>query len=150
MNTATAQLYDTDFYGWIQSQADTLRSRNLANLDFDHLIEEIESMGKSQKRALTSRLEGLLMHLLKWQYQPDFRGKSWQFTIEEQRIRIVAHLKENPSLKGKLPACVDEAYTHARRLAARETGMDTSTFPAQCPWTFDELMDEHFWPEMEQ
>jgi len=147
MNTATAQLYETDFYGWIQHQTDTLRARNLANLDFDNLIEEIESMGKSQKRALTGRLEVLLIHLLKWQYQPDFRGKSWQFSIEEQRVRIVAHLKENPSLKSKLPACMEEAYTHAKRLAARETGIEASIFPAQCPWTFDQIMDEYFWPE---
>jgi len=147
MNTTTAQLYETDFYGWIQQQTDAMRARNLAGLDFDHLIEEVEDMGKSRQRALESRLEVLLMHLLKWQYQADFRSKSWQFTIEEQRIRIAAHLKKNPSLKSTLTACVEEAYPHAKRLASRETGIDQSTFPAQCPWTFNDILDEDFWPE---
>jgi len=147
MSTATALLYETDFYEWTQNQANTLRAKNFACLDLDNLIEEIEDMGKSRRRALESRLEVLLMHLLKWQFQPRLKGPSWQFTIEEQRVRIMAHLKENPSLKSKLPACMEEAYSHAKRLAARETGLDKSSFPGQCPWSFDQIMDEDFWPE---
>jgi len=149
MNTVAARLYETDFYGWIQNQADVLRSGNLDSLDLENLIEEVESMGKSQKRSLTSRLEVLLMHLLKWQYQPSLRGSSWQFTIEEQRVRIAENLSENPSLKSQIPACMQTAYQHAKRLAARETGLAGSAFPPECPWTFDLAMDGDFWPENE-
>jgi len=147
MSTATAQLYETDFYGWIQNQVGILRARNLADLDVDNLIEEIESMGKSQKRALTSRLEVLFMHLLKWQFQPALKGPRWRFTIEEQRVRIVEHLDENPSLKSAIPACVEVAYRHAKRLAARKTGIDETQFPVQCPWTFEQTLNPDFWPE---
>jgi len=147
MRTSSARLYETDFYGWVQDQVDTLRSGNLANLDVDHLIEEVEDMGKSQKRQLSSRLEVLLMHLLKWRYQARLRGQSWQFTIEEQRVRIALHLQENPSLKRQLAACIAGAYFHAKRLAARETGVDPATFPQECPWTYEQMIDPDFWPQ---
>jgi len=147
MSTATAQLYETDFYGWIQNQADSLRARNLSNIDYDNLIEEIESMGKSQQRALESRLEVLLMHLLKWQFQPALRGASWMFTIKEQRRRLVDHLKKNPSLKSKIPEAQEIAYSYAVFGASRETGMDESSFPPECPWTFERAMSPDFWPD---
>jgi len=147
MNTAATQLYDTDFYAWAQQQADTLRSRNFASLDLDNLIEEIEDMGKRQKQELRSRLTVLFMHLLKWQYQPERRGASWRLTIEGQRDLIADHIDDNPSLKGTLPETCEKAYRHAITSAALETGLRKSTFPAQCPWTFDQAMDDDFWPE---
>jgi len=147
MSTATAQLYETDFYAWIQSQADALRARNISDLDFENLIEEIEDMGKSEQRELESRLEVLLAHLLKWQFQPEHRGTSWQATIKEQRKRIIKHLKENPSLKNSMPEAYAETYDYAILEAVKETGMVESTFPAQCPWTFEQVMDADFWPD---
>jgi len=104
--TASTRLYDTDFYGWTQQQADALRTGNLAGVDLDNLIEEIESMGRSEKRELESRIEVLLMHLLKWRYQWGLRSRSWQLTIEDQRDRIAKHLRENPSLKSKIEGTV--------------------------------------------
>jgi len=147
MGTATASLYETDFYGWIQQQADTLRTGNLAALDVGNLIEEIEDMGKRQKQELRSRLTVLLMHLLKWQYQPGFRGSSWQATVKEQRISIADHLAENPSLKALLAQTHEKAYRHAVLAAVKETGLDETAFPAACPWTFGQAMDDAFWPE---
>jgi len=147
MSTAIATLYETDFYGWIQRQVAAMRSGNLANLDLENLIEEVESMGKSEKRELESRLEVLLMHLLKWQFQPEMKGPSWHFTIEEQRERIAKHLKENPSLKSRIDSVLEEAYRFAVRLAVKETGLKKTTFPAQCPWTFEQAVDNQFWPE---
>jgi len=147
MSTATATLYETDFYGWVQQQVAAIRTGNLNGLDLDNLKEEIESMGRSEKRELESRLEVLLTHLLKWQYQPERRGKSWQLTIEGQRDRLAGHLGENPSLKSKLPVCVQEAYRHAKREAIKETGMPAATFPPECPWAFEQAMDDGFWPE---
>jgi len=146
MSTAP-QLYDTDFYGWTQRQADTLRAGDLAGLDVDNLIEEIESMGRSEKRELRSRLTVLFAHLLKWQYQPQRRSASWRLTIEGQRDRIADHLDENPSLKGALPETYKKAYRYAIMSAALETGLRKSTFPAECPWTFDQVMDDDFWPQ---
>jgi len=147
MNTATAQLYETDFYGWVQNQVDSMRVRNLSNLDFDNLIEEIDSMGKSLQRELTSRLEVLYAHLLKWQFQPKFKGTSWELTIDEQRGKISELIQDNPSLLSKLDDCIARGYRHGKRAAMKETGIDQSIFPAQCPWTFEQVMDVDFWPE---
>jgi len=147
MTTSIASLYETDFYGWVQQQAHTLRTRNLSALDFEHLIEEIESMGRSEQRALESRLEVLLMHLLKWQFQPRLQGPSWRFTIKEQRRRIAKLLKKNPSLTNTLNDLINDAYESARILAAEETGLEETAFPSLCPWSFVQIMDETFWPQ---
>jgi len=147
MNTSAALLYENDFYGWVQHQAHTLRTRNLSALDFENLIEEIESMGRSEQRALESRLEILLMHLLKWQFQARLQGPSWRFTIKEQRRRIAKLLKKNPSLSSTLIEVLKDAYESALLLAAEETGLEESLFPNACPWSFEQIMDESFWPQ---
>jgi len=147
MNTATAQLYETDFYGWVRHQADMLKAGKFASLDLGNLVEEIESMGRSEKRELESRLEVLLSHLLEWQFQPEFRGTSWQATIKEQRERIAKHLKENPSLKSIVPETFEEMYRYGVLKAVKETGMLEATFPSRCPWTFKQATDPDFWPE---
>jgi len=146
MNTLK-NLYEKDFYGWTQHQASMLRSRNMANLDFENLIEEIESMGKSEQRELESRLEVLLMHLLKWQHQPEKRSTSWELTIEEQRRRLDDHIQENPSLKPKIPDAQTKAYRYATFRASKETGIPESRFSAHCPWKFEQVMDQDFWPQ---
>jgi len=147
MSTATARLYETDFYGWIQNQANAMRSGNFERLDLHNLIGEIEDMGESQQRALESRLEVLLAHLLKWQFQPRLQGPSWVFTIKEQRRRIAKLLKKNPSLSSTLTEVLADAYESAVPLACAETGLDESVFPTQCPWTFEAVMDADFWPQ---
>jgi len=151
MNLATAPstttLYDTDFYGWIQSQLAALRAGKLGELDLQHLIEEVDSMGKSEKRELESRLELLLTHLLKWQFQPERRGSSWQATIKEQRRRVAKHLRENPSLQSLVADTYAETYSYAVLTAVKETGLTESAFPAHCPWTFAQAMDADFWPD---
>lgn len=143
MSTAT---YDQDLYTWSLEQAALLRARNFDQIDLEHIIEEIEDMSKSEKRALQSFLETLLMHLLKWQYQPAYQDNSWKFTIIEQRQRIIGHLQENPGLKSKLPDLINKAYGYAITGAVRETGLSVTHFPANCPWTFEEFMDTEFWP----
>ena len=99
---ATSLLHDLDFYAWTQQQVDLLKSGNLVDVDVKHLIEEIESMGASERRELIDRLAVLLAHLLKWYYQPSFRGRSWQLTIKEQRRQLQRLLKDNPSLYARL------------------------------------------------
>jgi len=147
MSTTSPRLYETDFYGWIQNQAGVLRAGNFASLDLDNLIEEIEDMGKNRQRALESRLEILLMHLLKWQFQPSRKSTSWELTIEEQRDRLAKLLRENPSLKSRVQDALGEAYNFAIKRASSETGLPRSTFPTRCPWTFEQIMDPDFWPE---
>lgn len=136
----TDPTYDTDFYKWANRQADLLRAGKLSEADIDHIAEEIESMGKSEKRELISRLTVLLVHLLKWQFQPSHQSKSRQLTIKEQRLMIIDHLEDNPSLRARIDEVVLKAYRLARTKAARETGLDEDVFPQQCPFSFDEAL----------
>ncbi len=140
-------LYDQDFYAWANEQAALLRAGHLSSADIENIAEEIESMGRSEKRELISRLTVLLLHLLKWQFQPVRRGASWKATIRVQRRDLVRHLRDNPSLQSSLDQAVEDAYHDASDLAAGETELPESTFPSACPWTFEQIMDPDFWPE---
>lgn len=135
-----------DFYAWSRQQALLLRQGRFGELDLGYLAEEVEDMGGSVRRELGSRLEVLLMHLLKWRFQPSHQGKSWMLTIAEQRRRIEKLLRKNPSLKPELEESVLDAYEDARHTAAIETGLDVSTFPEVCPWTCGQVLDSEFWP----
>jgi hypothetical protein len=141
----STNLYDTDFYAWTQRQSELIRTGKVSEIDFEHLAEEIEDMGRSQKRALESRLEVLLLHLLKWKYQPDYRGKSWVLTIREQRLRIADLLEENPSLSGQFERSIEKAYPLAVLWAERETGLEV--FPERCPFAVMQILDRQFLPE---
>lgn len=147
MEEVMTTLYDDDFYGWSQEQANLLRTKRFNELDTENLLEEIEAMGRSERRELESRLEKLLSHLLKWQYQPSRRGKSWLLTIKEQRRKFVDCLNENPSLRNKKEERLIIVYQYARLSAEKETNLSESVFPDQCPWTFDQIMDNGFFPE---
>ena len=104
-------------------------------------------MGRSERRELVNRLVILLLHLLKWQYQPALRGNSWRLSIKEQRLRLNGHLADNPSLKFYLDQAIAQAYRLALIEAERQTGLSEQTFPAQCPYTFGKMTDNAFWPE---
>jgi hypothetical protein len=140
-------LYERDFYAWANEQAALLRAGKLESADIENIAEEIESMGRSEKRELINRLAVLLLHLLKWRYQPAFQSTSWRLTMQEQRLRLVDHLGDNPSLKSKVGDAVRDAYRLARVGAARETGFAVETFPSTCPFTFDQAMADDFWPD---
>ena len=144
---SNASLYERDFYAWANEQAALLRDRRLSEADIENIAEEIESMGRSEKRELISRLTVLLLHLLKWQAQPGLRGNSWRGSIRVQRLALESHLRDNPSLKAVMPAAVAEASRIALIEAGRETGLPETAFPAACPWSFEQMMDEAFWPE---
>ena len=141
-------LYETDFYAWTQRQAALLRGEAFEQIDWNNLIEEIESLGRSEKHEVESRLEVLIMHLLKWQYQPYKRltGRSWRATIAEQRRRLRRRLREMPSLRAQLPDLLQDIYPDAVDAAAIETSLEKRTFPPHCPWTVEQLLDEEFWP----
>jgi hypothetical protein len=141
------QLHDQDFYAWANEQAALLRAGRLSEADIEHIAEEIESMGKSEKRELVGRLTILLLHLLKWQFQQSLRGISWRTSIDNARDDIGDHLLDNPSLKSLLDASMIAAYRRARRQAAVETGLAQAVFPLSSPWPFDQVMDTDFWPD---
>ncbi len=140
-------LHDSDFYAWSLEQAALLRAGRVQEADLAAIAEEIESMGKTEKRELVSRLTVLLLHLLKWQGQPAARGNSWRLMVANARDEIADLLADNPSLKTVIDEVTASAYRYARRKAAIEMGLGEDEFPAQCPWSFAEAMDAGFWPE---
>ena len=135
-------LYNQDFYQWTQEQAALLKAGALAQLDIENLIEEVESMGKSQRRELYSRLVVLIMHMLKWDYQKGRRGKSWIKTIAAQRTEIEFLLFDNPSLKHELEGLLPMVYRSAVKQAVTETGLALKTFPETCPYSIEKIMGE--------
>jgi hypothetical protein len=149
---SAVSLYEQDFHRWCLDQATALRKlaemrANLAvPLDLENLAEEIESLGKSQRRELVSRYQVLLLHLLKWRHEPRRRSRSWRSTIATQRLEIARSLRQNPSLRARRAEELEDAYVGARTLAAIETGLPLSTFPETCPFTLDQIEDPEFLP----
>ena len=144
--SAKSLLYERDFFAWSRQQAELLRAGKLADADIDHIAEEIDSMGRTEKRELISRLSVLLLHLMKWRYQPEKRGPSWEASIRVQRNRLADHLDDNRSLKPLLPKALASAYRDASLEAVAETGLPAATFPEACPWTVEQVLDGGFWP----
>ncbi|MBF0128472.1 MAG: DUF29 domain-containing protein [Alphaproteobacteria bacterium] len=142
-----SDLYARDFYAWANQQAALLRAGDLLAADVENIAEEIESMGRSERRELVNRLVVLMLHLLKWRFQPGLRGNGWRLSIKEQRLRLASHMRDNPSLKSQLDGAVEEAYRLALIEAERETGLTSETFPAICGWSHEQMMDAEFWPE---
>ena len=135
------QLYDRDFYLWVESTVQQLRQKQLDKIDWENLIEEIESLGKSEKNALKSNLRILLMHLLKWQYQPNKRSNSWSYTITEHNIRINQAFQDSPSLKRYFTEIFEDCYQDARKLVAKETGLNIQIFPLDCPFSQEDVLN---------
>jgi Domain of unknown function DUF29 len=140
-------LYERDYYLWLIDTVQILKEGNLQNLDLPNLIEEIEDMGRSEKRALESNLIVVLMHLLKYKYQVDRRSNSWRFTIKEHRRRLKKSFQESPSLKKYLTEIFNECYQDARDLAATETGLSIDIFPSDSPFTPEETLNSDYLPE---
>ena len=132
--------YDTDFYQWSKHQASLLKKGDLEHLDVRNLAEEIESLGKSDKRSLRSHLKILLLHLLKTRYQTKKQTKSWKLSIENARDEIQFILNDSPSLKNSMVRLIQEAYRLARREAFIETGLSIDHFPEKCPWTKSDIL----------
>jgi Domain of unknown function DUF29 len=143
-------LYDTDYLKWIETTIKKLRCQDYTHIDWEHLIEEIEDMGKSERRSLESNLIVILLHLLKWQYQPQARSGSWEGSILEHRRRIRKALKDSPSLKPYLEMIFLECYIEAVKQAKAETGLSLEIFPHSCSYTLVDVLDDTFLPESEQ
>jgi Domain of unknown function DUF29 len=143
----TAPDYETDFYAWAQAQAAALRAKDWAALDVAHLVEEVEELRKTERRAVRSQLRLILSHLLKWRHQPDKRTESWRSTIANGRVLVQEDLEDLPRLTPELDELAAWAYPRARRDATRETGLPLATFPEVCPWAMAQVLADDFWPE---
>lgn len=142
-------LYDQDFNLWLEQTIRSLREGKLLEVDYDNLIEELESMGRSEKNALKSNLRILLMHLLKYKYQPEKRTNSWRYTITEHRQRIRDSLETSPSLKPFLDTVFEKCYQDASKLASDETGLSIETFPQACPFACEDVLNLDYLPDQD-
>jgi hypothetical protein len=145
--TPKRSLYEQDFYAWANEQAALLRAGKFTAADIENIAEEIESMGRGEKRELVSRLTVLLLHLLKWRYQPEMRGASWRVSIANTRDDLADLLEDAPSLHANRGVHLASAYRRARRQASAETGLPEKTFPPTSPFSFDQALDVDFWPD---
>ncbi len=143
----SATLYDSDYLRWLAETAERLRSGQLDQIDVLNLTEELDDLGRSEKRAVESNLEVLLRHLLKYQYQGDRRSNSWRFTILEHRDRIAKAFRDSPSLRPYFVSIYADCYTTARKKAAVETGLPLETFPEQVPFSPELVLDPDFLPD---
>jgi len=147
-------LYQTDYAAWAKRHVELLRARRFSEMDIEHLLDELSDMSKSERRELESRLLILLAHLLKWQYQyqtlserwREFDGRSWRATIVEQRKQLTVLLRQSPGLKSILAETILAAYPDAIDLTSKETGLPPETFPAQCPYQAEQLLNDEFYP----
>lgn len=145
-NQEKSNLYDRDYYLWIQKTLELLNRGNFAEIDLASLIEEIEDMGRSEKKSVTSNLRILLMYLLKYKFQPEKRSNSWLFTIREHRKRLKESFKISPSLKHYYEEVLPESYQDARELAADETGLPIDIFPQTSLFTSEDILNLEYLP----
>ena len=138
--------YEIDFARWSEEQAALLRSGRFDAVDLENVAEEIESLGRSDKREISNRVGVILLHLLKWEFQPPERKPGWLLTLDEQRDSVRKLIKESPSLKRVPGASINQEFEFARRKAAVETGLDLASFPTECPYAAEDLLDLDFLP----
>ncbi|MDZ8236445.1 MAG: DUF29 domain-containing protein [Nostoc sp. ChiQUE01a] len=140
-------LYDNDYLQWIETTVKKLQSQDYTNVDWENLIEEIADMGRSERRSLKSNLIVILVHLLKWQFQPEKRSGSWEGSIVEHRRRVKEALNDSPSLKPYLESIFAECYAQAVKQARAETGLSVESFPVNCSYQLSEVTNDEFLPQ---
>ena len=136
--------YDDDLYSWALEQARLVREGVDLGLDRENVAEELESLAKREASKLESALVVLLMHMLKWDYQPERVSRSWENSIATQRERYHRVLRDNPGLKSKVATTVADAYMEAARWASSQTGIPRDEFPETCPYTMDDILGRAF------
>jgi len=141
-----ASLYKRDFHAWARQQVRALSERRIVDVDWANVAEELDDLGKSEQKEIRNRLKILLLHLLKWHYQPDARKSGWAASIREQRQEIADVIDDSPSLHNEPAMRLDWAYVRARGLASDETGLPPSTFPDECPYAIDTVLNEDWLP----
>jgi hypothetical protein len=150
VKTRPALSYTSDFYAWSQDQGRRLRETRPNSIDWENLAEEIETLGRSEKRSIESNLGVILLHLLKWQHQPGGRNNSWRASIVEHRKRLGRDIKDSPSLKRYPGEVLADQYETARLAASGETQLPEAVFPVSCPYSIEQVLDPAFWPDAPQ
>ncbi len=134
--------YDRDLTLWAKDTAQLLRERRWDAIDWEHLIDEVEDLGKSERSAIASQMERIMVHLLKWQYQPQRRSDSWLDSINDGRSQIRRKIEDSPSLRSHPEQVLEKEYVRARREAARQTGLEISVFPELCPFIIEQVIED--------
>lgn len=147
LKTDRQTLYEKDYLQWIQTTLEKIRSGDYVNVDWENLIEEIEDMGRSERKTLKSNLIVVFLHLLKWQFQPEMRSGSWEGSIIEHRRRIRESIDDSPSLQNYLESIFFDCYLQAVKQAKAETRLPLETFPQQCPYDLEQVVSDEFLPE---
>lgn len=142
--------YETDYYAWTADQAERLRQTRPGNIDWENVAEEVESLGRSDKRAIGSDLKVLLEHLIKWRFQPEKRTSSWSDSIEEHRDRILRIIEDSPSLAATPQDILPKEYVRARRKSLRDTKLPAKKVPESSPFTVKQVLDPEFFPDEER
>ena len=137
-------LYDRDYALWLETTIEQLRQQNFDQVDWENVLDEFESMSKRDRRSIKSNLVILLLHLLKWEFQPEMRSGSWKGSIREHRRRIQQILQDSPSLRSYVPEILSEAYTEAVEQTIDETGLETVVFPIDCPYNILNILNQSF------
>jgi hypothetical protein len=150
IRNSSSNLYDLDYYAWLQEQVRALRERRIEDLDWENVAEEIEGLSHSEKRAVESQLVRVVEHLLKLEYahglSREYNAKGWRLSVKGARFTLQKLLKESPSLRRTLPEMLLDAYYSGRLAALRDPGFSEDELPPSCPWTLDQLMDDSFLP----
>jgi hypothetical protein len=146
VDTNLYNMYEKDLYLWGQEHINLLKQGRLNEIDIEHLIEEIEDMGRSQQHVIYSHQVNLIMHLLKWDYQSNIQSHSWKISILNARISISRLIKTTPSLQESPLKNLNDAYEDARELASNETGIDIKKLPKICPYTIEEILNKNWLP----
>ncbi|CAK0757943.1 conserved hypothetical protein [Gammaproteobacteria bacterium] len=144
--TIMAELYTHDFHAWALQAAELVRNRRFEDINLEELAEELEALGNQERKEVANRLVILLAHLLKWEFQPAHRGSSWRGTIIEQRKQIFRQLQYSPSIKPHLQAAIEDAYPDAVDIAVDETDLPPATFPSNCHYAIEQILDKKFFP----
>ena len=139
-----APSYEKDYAGWLEAQVALMRAGRWESLDKSNLLDEVASLGRSDFKGFVSAIEIVLLHMLKWDQQPERRSPSWSYSILEHRRRIAQELADSPSYKSRIEEAVARAYETAPAAAARETGLQLRTFPASCPYTWADITERSF------
>jgi Domain of unknown function DUF29 len=139
-------LYETDYLQWIETTVRNIQRQEYEAVDWGNLIEEMEDMGRRERQSLESNLIVLVIHLLKWQFQPQQRSGSWESSILEHRRRVKKALQDSPSLKPYLESIEAECYGEAVKQAKAETGLRLEAFPVNCPYGLAEILQDDFLP----
>jgi hypothetical protein len=148
VKASTSELvsFDRDFHAWVLEQIELLKSRRFADLDIEHLVDELRAVAMAEESEIENRLVVLLHHLLKWEFQPERRSNSWRATLLEQRTRINRVISDSPSLRRHPATVIEKEYRIARLHASGETGLPLGRFPSACPYSVAQLLDENFFP----